>query len=133
MTRKDARKQAFILIFENAFKREPIAELIETAMDNGDYTEDEYCRQVVNAVADHAEEIDGFISQYAKGWKLDRLSKVAVSALRLAIAEMLYFEDIPESVSINEAVELVKTYATPEDASFVNGILGSFSRRAKEE
>ena len=62
---------------------------------------------------------------------MNRISKVALSALRLSVCEMLYISEIPVGVSINEAVELCKKYATAEDASFVNGILGSVSRNEK--
>ncbi len=130
MTRKEAREQAFVLLFQNTFRNEGFEELIETEKENGAYREDEYCAAVVKATIDNSEEITELIVKYAKGWKLERISRVAISALRLAICEMKYFDDIPTAVSINEAVELVKKYATADDASFVNGILGSVSREA---
>lgn len=128
MTRKEAREQAFILLFQNSFKNEGFEELIETEEENGAYVEDEYCTEVLKKAIDKAEEITALIEKYAKGWKIERISRVSVSALRLAICEMKYVDNIPQAVSINEAVELVKKYATQEDASFVNGILGSISR-----
>ncbi|MBO4468554.1 MAG: transcription antitermination factor NusB, partial [Clostridia bacterium] len=69
------------------------------------------------------------ISTNAIGWSIGRISKTALAILRLAIFEMKYMEDIPVSVSINEAVELSKKYATKEDASFVNGILSTVSKQ----
>lgn len=130
MTRKEAREQAFILLFQNTFRNEGLEELIETEKENGAYREDEYCIAAVKAAIDNSDEITELIVKYAKGWKIERISRVAISALRLAICEMKYFDDIPTAVSINEAVELVKKYATADDASFVNGILGSVSRGA---
>lgn len=128
MTRKEAREQAFILLFQNTFKNEAFEELLETEMENEAYCEDEYCTEVVKTALLNADELNSAIEKYAKGWKIERISRVALSAMRLAICEMRYFENIPTAVSINEAVELVKKYATAEDASFVNGILGSISR-----
>ena len=69
----------------------------------------------------------------SSGWKIERISRVALSALKLAITEMFSFEGIPSAVSINEAVELVKKYATVDDSAFVNGILGSISRADNEQ
>lgn len=133
MTRKEAREQAFVLVFENCFRKETVAELFEMAEFYDNYEEDEYCTKIVGIVEENKSKLDETISSYAKGWKIDRLSKVSLSALRIAIAEIDFMEDIPESVSINEAVELVKKYATSEDASFVNGILGTYSRSKKED
>ena len=74
------------------------------------------------------QEIDGMIEKHCIGWTKNRLSRVAVSVLRTAVYEMLYEEKIPVSVSINEAVEIAKTYGSTEDASFVNGVLGSVAK-----
>ena len=68
------------------------------------------------------------IERYAKGWKLDRLSRTALAILRCAICEILYMEDIPNAAAINEAVELDKSYDEPDTVSFVNGVLGGFMR-----
>ncbi len=128
MTRTEAREQAFILIFQNSFKNEEPSELIETERENGGYIDDDYCEAVLKSVTENKEEIIATVEKYAKGWRIDRISRVALAALKLAICEIKYFEDIPVAVSINEAVELVKKYATNEDAAFINGILGSVSR-----
>ncbi len=101
---------------------------METERENGGYSENEYCETVLAKTFENKEEIAALIEKYSKGWSIDRISRVAISALRLAISEIKYLEDIPVAVSINEAVELVKKYATTEDAAFINGILGSISR-----
>lgn len=125
MTRKMAREEAFILIFEKAFNDSTVEEILEIAADVRDLVPDEYINTVFKGVFDNLEELDGIISEKAVGWKISRISKTALSVLRLSIFEIKFMEDIPESVSINEAVELCKKYATKEDASFVNGILAS--------
>lgn len=128
MTRKESREQAFILLFEYSFSGESAEELFSLAEEAGLYVEDEFCTALVKKAIDNKTEIDEIIGNYAKGWKAERISKVALAALRLAICEILYFEEVPEAVSINEAVELIKKYATEQDASFANGILGTYSR-----
>ena len=88
----------------------------------------EYIRALVCGVADHAPELDEFIARYAKGWSFDRIPLVASAIMRVAMYEILYFRDVPNSVAINEAVEIAKKYETPETVKFINGILGSFVR-----
>lgn len=128
MTRKESREQAFVLLFEYCFCGDSAEELFDIAEEAGICIDDEFCKRVVETTIENVSEIDDLISQFAKGWTVKRLSKVVLSALRLAICEIKYFDDIPGSVSINEAVELIKKYASEQDASFANGILGSVSR-----
>lgn len=131
MNRKEAREQAFILIFQNGFKNETFEELLEIAEDSGIYIKDEYCEELVKKVIDNTEEINNNIKENLKGWQIDRISRVALATMKVAVCEMLYFADIPIGVSINEAVELTKKYATQEDANFVNGLLGTLSRKSE--
>lgn len=130
MTRKMAREEAFILIFEKAFNDGTVEEILELASQVRDLEPDDYINRVFKGVYDNIEELDGIISENAVGWKINRISKTALSVLRLSIFEIKYLEDIPNSVSINEAVELCKKYATKEDASFVNGILSTVVKNA---
>lgn len=88
----------------------------------------QYIRTVAAGVAEKKEELDSYISQYSKKWKLNRISRTAVAIMRTAMYEVLYLTDVPASVAVNEAVELAKKYETPETVTFVNGLLGSFVR-----
>ena len=88
----------------------------------------EYITSVVSGVSAHAPELDGYIAKYAKGWKFERIPLVASAIMRVAMFEVLYRDDIPNSVAINEAVEIAKKYETPETVKFLNRILGSFVR-----
>ena len=133
MTRKIARENAFILIFEKSFRSESAEEILEIAEENGEIETDDFSKSLFFGVYEHLEEIDKLISENISGWKIGRLSSVALAASRLALFEMLYAEDIPVGVSINEAVELCKKYGTDKDASYVNGTLGSISRLEKSE
>ena len=87
-----------------------------------------YIKKIVAGTAEHREELDGYIEKYSKGWKVSRISRIALAILRTALFEVLYMDDVPDSVAINEAVELSKGYAELETVSFINGILGSFMR-----
>ena len=89
-----------------------------------------YITALVEGVAGHVNELDGYIEKYSRGWKLNRISRTALSVLRCALYEILYMdeEDVPDSVAVNEAVELAKGFDEPETVSFINGILGSFLR-----
>jgi len=130
MTRKLAREEAFILIFEKIFNKDSVEQIIELANEARDLKPDDYIKQVFFGVYENVELIDELISKNAVGWKIERISKTALAVLRLAIYEIKFFEEIPVSVSINEAVEICKKYATKEDASFVNCILATIVKEA---
>ena len=134
MTRSEEREQAFILIFEKAFNPDvPEEDLIGYAVEAQLMEPTVFSSFLFKQVYEKLQEIDSVIETYAIGWKKERISKVALSVLRLAICEILFVDSIPSSVSANESVELAKKYATAEDASFINGILGSFIRGRKQE
>lgn len=88
----------------------------------------DYISAVVTGTVEKRSELDGLIEQYASGWKVSRITKTALQILRTAIFEALYVDDVPESVAIDEAVELAKKYDEPETVSFINGVLGGFAR-----
>ena len=125
MNRRQAREEAFILIFEKHFNTLTTDEILEIAAEVRDLEPDDYIKSVFSGVYDNLELLDNTISENSIGWKINRISKTSLCILRLAIFEIKFMDDIPVSVSINEAVELAKKYSTPEDASFINGILSS--------
>ena len=134
MNRREAREQAFVLIFEKLFNIEDSIEtIVENAKIAGYLEPDEFALNLSERVYENAEKIDSLIEKFSIGWSISRLPKVTLSILRLAVCEMLFFDDIPVSVSINEAVELSKKYATAEDTSFVNGVLGSVAKSIEEK
>lgn len=128
MTRKEERQQAFAIVFEKSFKDDSLESIISDALEAGAYTESEYCTTAIFGVFDNIESIDGLISANLKDWTLDRISRVALSIMRLAVYEIKFMDDIPVGASINEAVELTKKFSTTEDASFVNGVLGTIAK-----
>ncbi|MDR3552704.1 MAG: transcription antitermination factor NusB [Clostridia bacterium] len=133
MTRREAREQALGLVFEKLFSDEAIPEIIELAREARELDPDPFSEKLAVGVFEHLDEIDARIEKYSIGWNKDRLSRVVLSILRLTIYEMSYEDDIPLSVSINEAVELAKKYAGEGDAAFVNGVLGTLVRTEFEK
>ena len=143
MTRTAARRLAVQLVFaaaagtdlsvEDFFQSDyysalpPEDELFAEAPDEKQRA---YITALVEGVAGRVNELDGYIEKYSRGWKLNRISRTALSVLRCSLYEILYMdeEDVPDSVAVNEAVELAKGFDEPETVSFINGILGSFLR-----
>ena len=148
MSRKAARELALHMIFEMDFTHEECAQLIENRMNAESFdslkSEDSlyesmpekeqmaYINDLVAGVQAKMEELDEYITKYSVGWKVGRISKIAVSIMRLSMYEILYMPDIPDGASINEAVEFTKRYDCQESAAFVNGILGNFVRSEKQ-
>jgi len=93
----------------------------------------EYITRLVTGIYEHSAELDGYIEKYAVGWSFGRISRTAAAIMKLAMFEVLYMPDIPDKAAINEAVELAKRYEAPETVSFINGVLGSFSRSETSE
>lgn len=89
--------------------------------------ESDYMEKLYEGVKENVAAIDEIVEQYAVGWKLDRIMRVDLTILRLAIYELRY-TDLNDAVAVNEALELARAYSTPEAVSFVNGVLGSMIR-----
>ena len=134
MQRKIARENAFILIFESVCKKDETAEEIFTkATEIRELEVDDYVRRVFFGSYEQSAVIDEAIKRNSKGWKLERISAVSMAILRLAAYEMLFDEDIPERVSINEAIELSKKYDDEKSYAFVNGVLNALSDELKKK
>ena len=129
MTRRESRELAFILLFEKTFTEDAVKDIFLSACEAREMEHDAFALRLAEGAEQQVEAIDAMISQYSHKWNKERISRVALSIMRLAVYEMLYVEDIPVSVSINEAVELAKKYGGDEDPSFINGVLGGISRR----
>ena len=144
MNRKTAREIAVELCFAAAANGVDTDELVDSFFSEEHYTtlgtEDElfsakpdetqlaYIRTLTRLSREKAEELDDMIERYARGWKAGRISRTARAVLRIALCKILYMDDIPAAVAINEAVELDKGYDDAETVAFVNGVLGGFMR-----
>ncbi len=133
MTRRDARQLAFELIFENSFREDPPEEIIEAAVAARGIEPDDFAKDLFIKTIYNLSTIDDLISQNSQKWKIGRISRTALSILRMSFSEILYFDSIPIGATINEAVELAKKYGAEEDFSFVNGVLGGYARRKTDE
>lgn len=131
MNRRALREQVFKLLFRVEFNtKEEMEEQcrlflehedVEMSEEDADYIVGKYTN-----IHDKLEEIDVMINEKAKGWSTDRMGKVDLTIIRLAVYEMKYDEAIPDGVAINEAVELAKRFGLDESAGFVNGVLAKF-------
>lgn len=144
MTRKTAREIAVELCFAAAANEIATDELLDVFFDSAHYptlaSENElyseqpdekqmaYIRTLTALSREKAAELDEMIGRYARGWKSERISRTARAILRIALCEILYLDEVPAAVAINEAVELDKKYDEPETVAFVNGVLGGFMR-----
>ena len=149
MLRNTAREIAIHLSYELSFTDKSVEELLDQRLTKEAFSslaeEDPlyeeapgekqaaYIRRLVRGVGEHAPELDGYIAKYARGWSFQRIPLVASALMRVAMYEVLYMPDIPNSAAINEAVEIAKKYETPETVKFINGILGSFVRQEVSE
>lgn len=127
MSRKRSREVAMELLFQISINKDNVTELLENFQENTDYDvkeiDMEYIQRILNGVVNNVEDIDNTIEKFLINWKLNRVSKINLAILRLCIYEMLYENDIPDKVSINEALELAKKYSEDKSVPFLNGVL----------
>ncbi len=126
--RRKEREEAFLLVFERMFKDDEAEEVFESAVDARDAEISRFTKLLVNGVYDNLEAIDTEIEKNLRSWKKNRIPRVVLTLLRIAVYEILFMSDIPTSVSISESVQLCKKYAGDKDSSFLNGVLGSVAR-----
>ena len=130
MTRRELRENVFKMLFRVEFHEENEMHeqfgLFEDEIENVKEEDAAYINQKCNDIIAKIPEIDASVNESTTGWKTTRMGKVDLSIIRLAVYEMKYEDDIPEKVSINEAVELAKRYGTDDSPSFVNGVLSKF-------
>lgn len=123
MKRHEAREKAIQTLFQIEVSKLEVDEAIEFALDGMD--SDPFYEQLVFETLEKKNEIDELLIENLKNWRLDRLGNVERTILRMAAYELLYVETIPDKVTINEAVELAKSFADEEAAKLVNGVLGN--------
>ncbi|MDR1060006.1 MAG: transcription antitermination factor NusB, partial [Clostridiales bacterium] len=135
MSRKMSREFSMQMLFQMEIQKEDRGEQLLTAFEESEsefsQKDRAYIENVVSGVFENLPGIDGLIEKNAKGWKLQRMSRIDLSILRLCLYEIMYRDDIPFTVSVNEAVELAKKYGTEDSASFINGILSNASPDAQ--
>lgn len=130
MGRKHARESTMKLLYQIEMNSDFSYDVIDLFFENNNFnlSEKEYIENSIKIIRNNLKEIDSHIKDNIQGWKLSRLAKVDLCTLRIAIYEIIYRDDIPVSVSINEAIEMVKKYSKEESGKFINGVLGAFVR-----
>ncbi len=132
MSRREIRDSAFKLIFEQLLRDDDISELYDIAEEIDEICVNDEVKQLVDGTLAHKDEIDAIISKYSTKRSIDRISKINVAILRIAIYESIYDDLTPMNAAISEAIYLSTVYTFQEDTSFINGVLGSFSREISE-
>ena len=133
LTRRESRENAFLAAFSATFQTDAPQEALQAHNEAGAPSLDAFANRLLADLMAHQEEIDAAINAHLKGWALSRIPRVSLTAMRIALAEMLYGEEKKPGVAINEAVELVKKYGADNDYQFVNGLLGAVAREAEPD
>lgn len=134
MNRKKSREKAMELLFSITLSKDSVEEAMEVFVDN--YEEDikeldlDYIKALLEGVEANKNEIDSIIERNLQNWKLDRISKINLTILRLGVYEIVFDENIPKKVALNEAIELGKVYSDEKSVSFINGVLDKVLKEA---
>lgn len=133
MTRREIRDSAFKIVFEQLLRDDDIQELYDIAEEIDEITVNDDVKAIVEGTLSHAAEFDEIISGYSKTRSISRISKLNLAILRIALYESLYDDNTPMNAAISEAIKLSMVYTYQEDTSFINGVLGAFSRDAQKK
>ena len=128
VNRREVRESVFILSFEKMFREDSTDDIIELAEELGDLTINDEVIHNFKGIVDKANELDEVIQKFSNKRTIDRIPKINLALLRLAIYEARYDEKVPINVAISEAVALAGKYAQEADIAFINGVLGAYSR-----
>ena len=133
MKRSEIREKIFIILFQRDFNNEFTQNIDYYLQREGLNGRDaDYAKKTILGAVQHIEYIDKLISKYLINWNFDRLNKTDISVLRLAIYEIMFSEDVPDKVAINEAIELAKKYNGDVAGVFVNGLLDNVYKNEKK-
>ncbi len=128
MTRHETRECAFYILFEMQFQNDTAEELFQVAEEADLLPITDAVKEMVNGVVAHEVELDEIISAYSTKRVINRIPKINLSILRLALYEIRYDAQMPMNAAIAEAISLAKAYGYQEDISFINGVLGNYAR-----
>ncbi len=128
MTKSEKREIAFSLIYEIGFSNKTMTEIVENAREIRDENIGKYAEETAFGVYDNIEKIDETISKFSEKRSLKRLPSVSLAVLRLAVYEILFSDNVPDSVAVSEAVRLAEKFGDERDYAYINGVLGSVAR-----
>lgn len=131
MSRREVREHLFRMLFRKEFHNaedfNEQMELYYETLDQPSEKDLEYIKDKIAKILEHVDEIDNMIESVTEGWRMNRIGKIDLTILRLAVYEMKYDEDVPTKVAINEAVEIAKKFGEDSSAAFINGILAKLA------
>ncbi|EAF5413471.1 transcription antitermination factor NusB [Listeria monocytogenes] len=128
MKRREAREKALQALFQIELNEMSLDQAIKNIMED---EQDDYMEKLVEGVMANKAEIDAIIEPNLDNWRIDRLSKVDLSLLRLSVYEIKYFDDVPNRVSLNESIEIAKIYSDEKSSKFINGVLANIAPEDK--
>lgn len=128
MKRREAREKALQALFQIELNEMSLDQAIKNIMED---EQDDYMEKLVEGVMANKAEIDAIIEPNLDNWRMDRLSKVDLSLLRLSVYEIKYLDDVPNRVSLNESIEIAKIYSDEKSSKFINGVLANIAPEDK--
>ncbi|EAC7825499.1 transcription antitermination factor NusB [Listeria monocytogenes] len=128
MKRREAREKALQALFQIELNEMSLDQAIKNIMED---EQDDYMEKLVEGVMANKSEIDAIIEPNLDNWRMDRLSKVDLSLLRLSVYEIKYLDDVPNRVSLNESIEIAKIYSDEKSSKFINGVLANIAPEDK--
>ncbi|ACK39559.1 transcription antitermination factor NusB [Listeria monocytogenes] len=128
MKRREAREKALQALFQIELNEMSLDQAIKNIMED---EQDDYMEKLVEGVMANKAEIDAIIEPNLDNWRIDRLSKVDLSLLRLSVYEIKYLDDVPNRVSLNESIEIAKIYSDEKSSKFINGVLANIAPEDK--
>ena len=131
MKKNQYRENAFLILFEASFRDDSPEELFAIAEEIGEIKINDRIRELVKGVLSQTEELDQIVSSYSPKRALNRIARVDLILLRMAIYELRNVPELPVGIVVSEAVRISEIYASPEDTAFINGILGNYVRQRK--
>ncbi len=134
MSRRVARETAVKTLFQREFHDISPKDALPLALeDAADLTENDmiFAQQLIDGVISHQSQLDATLNEFAVDWKMERIAKLERSILRFALFELMFMDDVPVGVTVNEAIEITKIYSTQDASRFINGILGNVIQHMK--
>jgi len=136
ISRRQIRELAMQVLYAYEVRKEKLEHVAKGIIPEeviGDIKAKDFTFKIINSVIQNITDIDAHISKHADNWELNRMAIIDKNLMRIAIAEMLYLDDVPPKVSINEAIEIAKRYSTDKSSKFVNGILDATYNDIKKQ
>jgi N utilization substance protein B len=126
--RSRARKKALDILYASEMRGEDAVDALDRAIDAGEGPSNPYAALLVRGVVEHRVRIDELLTEYSQSWALNRMPAVDRNVLRIGVFELLWSEDVPDAVAVDQAVTLVQQLSTDDSPAFVNGVLGTMMR-----